>query len=433
LYANAYSTIEAIFGLTEQPLSFLGRTPRALRALTWMNELQNADGSWPTLFGPPAGPTCDAALAYAAAGYDPRSVVRPGSITSAMDYLSSTASAYVAEGPKEAGKLAAAVAAAGLNPRDFGGVDIIDALTSTHYSATTGVFGPGIDSWSQSLGIIGLSAGRESIPISASQVLLAMQDPVDGSWVDPWGFSKLDSTGLALQAVIAAGVPPTHTSVVSGTEFLRGQQRVHGGWDSWGTPSANSTAYAVQGLRATGQDLEADWVSSAGHSPYGGLAALQKTDGPFVYLVTDDFFATRQAVPALLGASLPISPGTLIPFEAVFRGPDPDRTVAGAPRVTWGHGAEAIIPFGSDLDEDGAVALDWRARGTTSWVTGTPVHRASGYFTAKASATRPGGYEFRVTFTDPDGVQSASEITGTVILNTRLECRLLPVALRGSP
>jgi hypothetical protein len=34
LYANAYSTIEAVFGLTEQPLFNLGRTRRALRALT---------------------------------------------------------------------------------------------------------------------------------------------------------------------------------------------------------------------------------------------------------------------------------------------------------------------------------------------------------------------------------------------------------------
>jgi hypothetical protein len=398
-----------------------------------MIELQNVDGSWPTLFRPPAGPTCDAVLAYAAAGFDPQTVVRQGSITSAMDYLSSTAAVYVAEGPKEAGKLAAAVAAAGLSPTAFGGVDIIHVLTSTHYSDTIGAFGDGSDSWSQGLGIIGLSAGGESIPVSATETLLAMQDPDDGSWVDPWGFSKLDSTGLALQALIAAGVPATHTSVMSGTAFMRGQQSAHGGWDFFGTPSANSTAYAIQGLEAAGEDLETNWLSDAGHSPYDGLAALQKADGPFVYLVTDDFFATRQAVPALLGASFPISPRTLIPFEAVFRGPDPDRMVAEAPRVTWRNGAEAIIPYGSDLDEDGVVALDWRVRGSTSWVTGTPVYRADGYFTATMGAIRPGRYEFRATFADPDSVQYASEITGAVVLGTRLESRLLPVALRGWP
>jgi hypothetical protein len=430
---NTLSTLEAVFGLSEQPLFYLGRTRRALRALAWMNELQDADGSWPTLFGPPAGPTCDAVLAYAAAGFDPRTVVRPGSITSAMDYLSSTATAYAVEGPKEAGKLAAAVAAGGLDPHSFGGIDVIDVLSSTHYSATTGFFGDGSDSWSQSLGIIGLSSGGESIPVSATETLLAMQDAGDGSWVDPWGFSKLDTTGLALQALIAAGVPSNHTSVVSGLAFLQGQQSAHGGWDFGSSPSANSTAYAIQGAVAAGEDLEADWLSDAGHSPYDALATLQKLDGPFVYLVTDDFFATRQAVPALLGASFPISPGTLIPFEAVLRGADPDRTVAEAPRVAWRNGAETIIPYGSDLDEDGVVALDWRVRGSTSWVTGTPVLRADGYFTATVGVIRPGAYEFRATFTDPDGVQYSSEITGTAILGTRLECRLLPLTSRGWP
>jgi len=413
---NALGTAHAIAGLAEAPLPIFGRGRRANRALAWMNEQQNADGSWSGWLGPDPGMTCDAVLAFAAAGYDPDSVTAAGSVTSAMDYLSSTASSYVNNGPDAAGKLAVAVEAAGEDAHDFGGVDIVHVLTSTYYSPTLGAFGVPTNTWHQAFAILGLVAAGETIPASATQTLTGLQQS-DGGWKydlspAPWNTTTPDSTGLALQALIAAGVPPSDTSVVSGTAFLRSQQDAQGGWSN-----ANSTAYAMQGLLAAGEDLIADWSSDDGHSPYDALAAYQKPDGPFVWAWSwpgDNTLATAQAVPALLGKANPFTgTGVLSPFVAVQRGPDPDRTVACAPRATWGDSVDVIVPFGSDLDLDGAVALDWRASGG-AWVTGTTLHRADGYYTATLPLTNPLVYEFRATFTDPDGVQSGPTTSSTL-------------------
>jgi squalene cyclase len=62
-YANAYSTVEAIYGLTDEALFNLGVMPRSLRALTWLNDQQNPDGSWSSSSGlPDPDVTVDAAL-----------------------------------------------------------------------------------------------------------------------------------------------------------------------------------------------------------------------------------------------------------------------------------------------------------------------------------------------------------------------------------
>ncbi len=299
-------------------------------------------------------------------------------------------------------------------------MNIVHVLTNTWYSPTLGAFGNANDSWHQAFAILGLAAAGESIPISATQTLTGLQNP-DGSWIDTWGIDKPGSTGLVLQALIAAGVPATDTSVVSGILSLQNEQNTQGGWDAFGSPSANSTAYAMQGLLAAGEDLLADkWLKDS-HSPYDALAAFQKPDGPFAAAGSDSGLATRQAVPALLGVHYPFAPTVLAPFSTVYRGPDPDRTVACPPRAAWGSSVDVTIPFGSDLDADGSVTLDWRVSGETSWVTGTTVHRADGYYTATLPITHLVAHDVRVTFTDPEDVQYGTEITDTVAPTTTLE------------
>ncbi len=422
-YVVSLSTADAIPGLAEAPLPIFGRVQRARRALTWMDEKQNADGSWSGWLGPDPGATCDAVLAYAAAGFDPDTVENSG--MSAMDYLSATASSYATKTAASAGKLALAVEAAGRDAHNFGGVDIVHVLTDTWYSPTLGAFGVPTNTYHQAFAILGLAAASESIPVSATQTLAGLQQ-ADGGWKWDlssgwWNTTGPDHTGIALQALIAAGVPPTDTSIVSGTLFLQSQQDAQGSWGSWGSPSANSTAYAMQGLLAAGEDLVADKWLKDGHSPYDALATLQKPDGPFASAGSDNGMATWQAVPALLGKHYPLSTTGLITFSSVYRGPDPDRMVAASPRASWGNSVDVTIPFGSDLDADGSVTLDWRVSSETSWTTGTTVHRADGYFTATLPLTLPVAYEFQATFTDPDSVQYGTGMTDTVVLSSTLK------------
>ncbi|RMF47707.1 MAG: hypothetical protein D6755_04765, partial [Anaerolineae bacterium] len=304
-YANAYSTAEALFGLSGRPLYALSPRTQARRALAWMAALQNADGSWSDFGSPSMGATTDVVLAFAAAGYDPAGITASGSLSSPLDYLAANAASYAAADPASAGKLALAVTAAGQDAHNFGGLDLVHVLTATHYSPTLGAFGVPTNTWHQSFAILGLAAAGEPIPVNATQNLLALQQP-DGGWkydLSPafWNTTAPDSTGLALQALIAAGLPVTDTHILSATAYLRSTQDPFGGWSN-----ANSTAFALQGLLAVGEDLHAWRVN--GHTPFEALFAYQKADGPFVYqwdspwgAPTDNFFATRQAVPALLG------------------------------------------------------------------------------------------------------------------------------------
>ena len=429
-YGNAYSTIEAIFGLSENPVFMLGRSIRTMRTLTWLSELQTEDGSWPDLFEP-AGATADVVLAYMAADFDPYTIKATGSMTSAMDYLESQAIDYADKDPARAGKLALVAATSNSDPTNFGGVDLIDMLNSSYYKPAlggftnvTGTYGI-TNTYFQAFPILGLTAAGKIIPGNVKQTLLDLQQP-DGGWKydlaeSVWNTTTPDNTGLALQALVAIGLPLDDTSIISATQYLRDQQDDLGGWDN-----TNSTAYAIQGLLAIGEDLEDDWLKN-GHSPFDALASFQKVDGPFVFewnspwlLPNDDFFATRQAVPALVEVSYPFTTSSMGTFDPVTRGPDPDRLVAVSPDPMYGGSVEVLIPFGSDQDQDGSATLDWRALGAGDWITGTTVNRANGYLTATLPITDTRSYEFRANFSDPDGVQFGSLLTNTVALTSTL-------------
>jgi hypothetical protein len=433
-YANAYSTIEALFGLTERPLFFLGGQHRALRALAWMNEMQNSDGSWPGWYGGvDTSAAVDSVLAFASAGFDPASVSNGGD--SALDYLASDAFTYTRDVtgvilPAQAGKLILAVASAQQDPRAFGlyplvhgsaglPINLVAELQAAYQPASGAYSTTAKKGWSsgaastqnQAWSVLGLAAAGETVPADAVAFLVSLQEP-DGGW--GYGFGgDVDTTALVLQALLATGtITPGNQSVVDALAYLRGQQDALGGWGN-----ANSTAYALQGLLAAGQDLLGDW-STDGVGPYQALVADQKVDGPFSSTwigPSDNDFATRQAVPALLGVPYPLAPAALVPFDGINRGADPDRIVAAPARAEWGDSVDVIIPFGSDQNGDGSVELLWRVSGGTAWIE-APTQRAEGYFSATLPVTQVVPYEFQVTFTDPDGVQNGSATAGTALL-----------------
>ncbi len=420
-------TANAIPGLTETPLPIFGREARARLALTWMQEQQAVDGSW----GGTVGATIDAVLAYAAAGFDPGTVMATGSMTSAVDYLAAQAAAYAADGPAEAGKLALAAEMVGGDASNFGSVDLVDLLTNTYYSPTLLAFGVPTDTYQQAFPILGLVAAEAPLPAGVTTTLAALQQ-AEGGWSDPYGFTGAEHTGIVMQALLAGGVQASDPAIVSATQYLAGQQ-TDGGWGSWGTVNANSTAYALQGLLAAGEDLgsAASVWRQGSRDPYGALASFQKSDGPFVwawapYGYTDNELATWQAVPALLGISYPFTPGTLAPFLPVERGPDPDRIVTVPPRAALGDSLDIRVPFGSDLDRDATMTVTWRLDGGV-WQTAT-AQRANGYFTATIAEHTAGVYDVQAVFADPDSIQGQEIVTSTSAL--ALYRILLPLILK---
>lgn len=124
------------------------------------------------------------------------------------------------------------------------------------------------------------------------------------------GSSGVDTTGAALEALVASGSRRTDAAIRRAVVYLVAQQHPDGGFgDGTGGPSnAQSTAFAVQGLIAAGRDPER--VRSAGsRSPLGYLRSLQVSDGSIRYSRTSGetpVWVTAQALLALARQPLPL-------------------------------------------------------------------------------------------------------------------------------
>jgi hypothetical protein len=442
---NALGTAHAIAGLAQAPLPLASRSLRVERALAYVADTQAASGGWAFFGSPSVGGSLDAVLAFSAAGYNPASVNVSGA--SALDFLSAEIFSYTRDitgtlFPAQTGKAILALAGAGADPEAFdanpgGTLDLVAELAAT-YDPVTGAYRTtaeqGFSSGaptpiSQSLAILGLAAAGAPIPAEAVTYLVSLQGE-NGAW------GSVDTTGLALQALRAGGLAADSPAIQQAIAFLRAQQDEQGGW---GNP--NSTAYAMQGLIAAGEDLVADW-RKGGRSPFEALTLFQKPDGPFTYTWEEGSFftpgvindlATWQAIPALLGRAYPLVNTTPIAdFTPVRRGPNPDRIVALAPSGRWGNSITVSVPFGSDLNNNGSVTLEWRRAGETAWQTAT-LTRGAGVFTATLTTEGPPqSYELRATFSDPDGVQAGTTLGPTAVLTATVEpLRLyLPMAAR---
>ena len=284
-------------------------------ALHWLRGRQQADGG----FGDGAfrvGLTLDAVLAAAASGEDV-DAWHTASGRGVLDFLAAEGPAYLDQGgAREAGKLLAGVVAAGGRPDAFAGRNLVQAVQATYHA---GQFGQ--SNWDQAWAMLGLAAAGQAVPPEAAQTLLAAVTPEGG-----WGFASgmaqadVDTTGLALQALAAADIPHDHPTVQAARLFLSRQQNDDGGFPTHravqtasraaAAPSSPSngpsTALAVMGLLAVGENPQGSAWQKGGRSPLEALAALQGPAGGLRGAAgANDLQATAQAVPALLGKVYP--------------------------------------------------------------------------------------------------------------------------------
>ncbi len=423
---NALGTAHALPGLAEAPLPIFGTAQRARLALSHVAAEQQGDGGIPGWTGASdAGATADAVLAFAAAGYDPHTVVTAG--LSLMDYLSATAATYAARGPDAAGKLAMAVAAAGDDPHAFGGVDLIAVITQSYTeTGTLGGYGTLTNTWHQALALLGLRAAGEAVPITATRTLSSLQQG-DGGWkydlTDAWwNITSPDNTAIAVEALIAAGVPRESGVITRALAFLEARRTPEG---DWGNP--DSTAFAIQALLAAGESLTSTrWMVNE-QWPLARLEHFQKPEGSF-YLPSamgkwDNTFAARQAVPALMQRPFPFTSTRLLPWSAVATGPDSDRLVAGPARYDPARKV-LTLPFGSDLNQNGMMTVSWRPQGGT-WSEPVTLEHATPWLITATYPVSAGGGEIVIHFIDPDGVQGEAE--QTILLHGVF----LPLVMRG--
>lgn len=284
-------------------------------------------------FGTDLGQTADVVLALSS------TTAQRAARDAAADYLSAHVDDYVhgaafADGTPggekvganyagPTGKAIVAALAAGQNPRSFGGFDLVSELQGLMVTsgAKTGrfvddsAFGDYSNPVGQAFDIIALRRTTGTVPGAAVTYLLTAQC-ADGGFPDAYPTSPKscasnpDSTGLALQALVAAGVTDStaDASCAAGKAlaWLHAHDAANGSYASGAVdpsskpaPNVNSTAYAALGLTAT-------TASTAAQVSY--LASVQNPDGGLPVLPTSDdtgsnVLATAQALNAMTGST----------------------------------------------------------------------------------------------------------------------------------
>lgn len=280
----------------------------------YLKTQQNADGGFGSGFAPESavGSTADAVQAILAAGGDLAQFDQAGKTP--LTYLAANAASAATAG--DLSKLILALAAAGQNPRTFGGVDSVTKLEGL--AAADGTIGGAKDTFvSTIMAVLALCSVQRPIPTASTDLITKAQQE-NGGWA--WDgtaatASDTNTTAFAVQALIAAGAP-TGDTVGKALAYYKGIQNDDGGWpyqnpsDFGTTTDANSTAVTIQALLAAGQDpAGADWIK-AGKTPLSALEALQNASGAFAWksdTPADNLLATVQALPALAGKAFPLA------------------------------------------------------------------------------------------------------------------------------
>jgi hypothetical protein len=191
-----------------------------------------------------------------------------------------------------------ALVAAGRNPRNAGGRDLVAAIQSSLRRGRIGTLVA-----SNQFGILALKAAGAPIPAAARRTLLADQN-ADGSWpVGSGGDGDSNLTASGIQAAIAAGLAPSDPVVLRALKALT-RFRSRGGYAlSLGSPpDAQSTGWALSGLASVGRSDTA---------ARGYLGGLQQADGSFAYQRGQRItpvWVTAQATMGLAGQSFPLRP-----------------------------------------------------------------------------------------------------------------------------
>jgi len=203
-------------------------------------------------------------------------------------------------------KACLAVCSAGGDPRSFGGRNLVDEISLR--MATDGHIGDMTNE--HSWGVIALAAAGVKLPDGARTWLEARQNIDGGFGYGSGAASEPDDTGAALQALIAAGDSSTSNAVTRALSYLHFCQADDGGFTYQSRESnVGSTAWAVQGISAAGQDASSSaWASSAGKTPFDYFASMQQSDGHFRYMTSVDTnlaWMTAETIPALYKKAYP--------------------------------------------------------------------------------------------------------------------------------
>ncbi len=278
------------------------------REIAYLASAQNADGGWGAAAGQPTSELYSAwaAIGLAAAGRNPQSVRRDGHTV--LDALRVQAGALEDAGDYERTMLA--LRACGAPVTSLAGKNLLAGLL--RYRESDGSFSHQVNLTAFAVFALRAAGRSASEPaVRAAGAWIARQQDADGgfNFEARGGASDVDDTAAALQALVAAGIR-SGAGVAHAVAFLLHAQNLDGGFPEQpgGESNAQSTSWAVQGLTATGRNVEA--IRRFGsRSPLGYLQSLVAPNGSVRYSRTSTetpVWVTAEALTALARAPFPI-------------------------------------------------------------------------------------------------------------------------------
>jgi energy-coupling factor transport system substrate-specific component len=395
------------------------------RAASWLHSVQNSDGGFGASPGDDSGAAITgwAMLGFEASGLNPLDVSQDGHTP--VDFLRSSVGDL--ESPGDLARTIVALEGSGVDPRRFGGVNLVAELLSKRRDNGSFEGWPG----STAFGVIALRAAGATGGLDQSLSWLRKVQNDDGGWGDvPGSPSTADGTGAVMQALSGES-----KAAHRGLSYLRDAQRPGGGFPLGGNGSVNtqSTAWAIQGILATGGDPSS--FRRGGRSAPDYLSAQQESDGHYRYSKSSNqtpTWVTAQVLVAASGDYFPVSPPPREPKAAksqtqtggVIPGATnsaPSASVGGSPSAS---GISPASPAGSGKGGGGPLPNVLRPAGQ-------PGPGAS------AGAAPPAGREREGSPTpvsepvasEPSNGDSSSSTAGAIALGLLAGCLLFAAAL----
>jgi Prenyltransferase and squalene oxidase repeat len=269
------------------------------RAADWLEAQQRPSGGFAAESGREAGAemTSWAMLALAAVGRNPLDVTVAGK--SPVDFLRS----HIDE-VKDAGDVARtilALEASGLDPRSFGGEDLVERLLGERRQSGSYQGWPATSAYA----VLALRSAGAGGSTAGTVAWLREVQGKDGGWGnEPGDASTAEITGAVLQ-VLTPGSEVADRAL----GYLRQAKRPNGGFAPGNNLAANaqSTAWTCEGLLAAGKDPGA---FGQGKSSFAYMLDLQAEDGHFLKAPgqdVDPVWVTSNVIIPLAGQSLPIA------------------------------------------------------------------------------------------------------------------------------
>jgi energy-coupling factor transport system substrate-specific component len=332
----AFLLLVACFAFTPAPAQ--AQASSVGRALTWLESQQRPSGGFAADSGrePGAEMTSWSMLALAAAGRNPLDVARGGK--SPVDFLRSHRDEI--KDPGDVARTILSLVSAGVDPRNFGGEDLVSRLLAERRDNGSYQGWPGTSAYA----VLALRATGANSSAKTTVDWLRKVQGADGGWGnDPQSPSTADITGAVLQVLT-----PGSQAAEAALDYLRGEKRPNGGYAPGKNLSANAqaTAWVAQGLLAAGKDPAA---FGKGSSSIAYLESLQAASGKFLQAPSTEVspvWVTAETMIPLAGGFLPIA--------APAREPQPKP----AATTPTGSGTPPPAPAPSPSSSGNAAALN---------------------------------------------------------------------------